>query len=264
MGIFKSIKEAPSALASGVSSVASNTGRAVKSLRSARSLQDIVDAMIDIPNDAIEEKVNKLRLENPNATPADLADKVTRQFRKLAANTSGAAGAAAAVPGLGTAAAFGVSSAQLVGFVGEAGYYVLTMARIHGIPTDDIDKRRLLVLTALMGEQGAEIATSQFGFSTLTALKGYATDIQRQTIKRVNRTLAKRAGKQAAKKGASATIGRMMPFGIGAALGWIIGRSMAGNVIEGVQHALGEPPATFDYPVIVDIEATEVESAESK
>lgn len=250
MGIIRDLVHFPKAVARG----SRNASSAVKALLKARSIPQAVDVMIDIPNATINDRVNKLRIEHPHATPADLAAIVTKDFRRLAANTSGLAGTAAAAPGVGTIAGLGLSSAQLVGFVTQAGYYVLTMASIYGIPTDDVDKRRLLVLTSLMGEQGAEIASSQFGFSTLTALKGYASDMQRQTIQRVNRALAKRATQQAASRGLTATAGRLMPFGIGAVLGWMIGRSMAGNVIEGVTYALGEPPAEFSFPVQVDCE----------
>lgn len=249
MGVIQDLKNIPGNVARGVKA----TGSALSTLKSARSMSDIIDTMIDIPNESIVRKVNELRKEHPHATPADLEKIVTKQFRRLASGTSGAAGATAAFPGIGTVAGLGVSSAQLLGFVTQAGYYVLTLAHIHGIPIDDIDKRRLLVLTSLMGDQGAEIASSQFGFSTLTALKGYASDIQRQTIKRVNTALAKQASKQATRKGITATVGRIMPFGIGAALGWVIGRSMAGNVIDGVTHALGPAPEEFSYPVDVDI-----------
>ncbi|MDO5720644.1 MAG: hypothetical protein Q4P05_07905 [Actinomycetaceae bacterium] len=249
MGVLSDLKAIPANVGRGLQV----TRNAAASLREARSVSEIVDTMIDIPNESIQKKVNDLRKEYPDATPADLEHIVTKQFRRIAAGTSGAAGATAAFPGLGTVAGLGVSSAQLLGFVSQAGYYVLTLAHIHGIPTEDIDKRRLLVLTSLMGEQGAEIASSQFGFSTLTALKGYASDMQRQTIKRVNSVLAKQATKQATRKGLSATLGRLMPFGIGAALGWVIGRSMAGNVIDGVTHALGPAPAEFAYPVDVEV-----------
>ncbi|MDO5729627.1 MAG: hypothetical protein Q4P71_08400 [Actinomycetaceae bacterium] len=249
MGIVRDLKSIPGNVSRGVKA----TGSALAALKSARSVSDVIDTMIDIPNESIIRKVNELRKEHPHATPADLERIVTKQFRRLASGTSGAAGATAAFPGLGTIAGLGVSSAQLVGFVTQAGYYVLTLAHIHGIPIDDIDKRRLLVLTSLMGEQGAEIASSQFGFSTLTALKGYASDVQRQTIKRVNTALAKQASKQATRRGITATFGRVMPFGIGAALGWVIGRSMAGNVIDGVTNALGPAPTEFAYPVDVDL-----------
>lgn len=248
MGIVRDLAHFPKAVARGTR----NASTAVKALLKARSIPQAVDVMIDVPNESITQRVNELRIKHPHATPADLAAIVTKDFRRLAANTSGLAGTAAAAPGVGTVAGLGLSSAQLVGFVTQAGYYVLTMASIYGIPTDDLDKRRLLVLTSLMGEQGAEIASSQFGFSTLTALKGYASDMQRQTIQRVNRTLAKRATQQAASKGLTATAGRLMPFGIGAVLGWMIGRSMASNVIEGVTYALGDAPAEFAYPVEVD------------
>ena len=251
MGIVKKAKNGTRAVADGLAT----TRRFVKDLRGANSIQDVIDAIIDVPTSRIENKVNQLRAKHPGATPAEIQEIVTKQFRKLAASTSGAAGAAAAVPGLGTAAALGLSSAQLTGFVSEAGYYVLTLAHIHGIPLEDKDKRRLLVLTALMGEQGEQIATSQFGFTTLTALKGYASDVQRQTINQGNRKLAKMAAKRAARKGTTAMLGRLMPYGIGAGLGWVIGRSMAGNVIDGAINALGTPPATFSYPVTIDVEA---------
>ncbi|MDO5722720.1 MAG: hypothetical protein Q4P06_09325 [Actinomycetaceae bacterium] len=257
MGIISEIKHLPGTVVRGTLSA----GSAVKALMKAGSITEAVDVMIDVPNESILERVNELRIKHPDASPAQLAAIVTKDFRRLAANTSGLAGTAAAAPGLGTVAGLGLSSAQLVGFVAQAGYYVLTMASIYGIPTDDIDKRRLLVLSSLMGEQGAEIASSQFGFSTLTALKGYASDMQRQTIKRVNRTLAKQASKQAAGKGLTATAGRLMPFGIGAALGWMIGRSMASNVVEGVTYALGDAPAEFAFPVEVECDVVDHQQA---
>ncbi|EPD29456.1 hypothetical protein [Gleimia europaea] len=250
MRLAKKAKNGTRAVAEGIST----TRRFAKDLRKADSIQDVIDAMIDVPTSRIENKVNQLRAKNPGATPADIQEIVTKQFRKLAATTSGAAGAAAAVPGLGTAAALGLSSAQLTGFVSEAGYYVLTLAHIHGIALEDKEKRRLLVLTALMGEQGEEIATSQFGFTTLTALKGYASDVQRQTINQVNRKLTKMAAKRAARTGTKAMLGRLMPYGIGAGLGWVIGRSMAGNVIDGALNALGTPPPTFSYPLTIEVE----------
>lgn len=253
MGLISHATHLPGA----VWSTAKAAGKTAKELVRSGSITQAVDTMIDIPNESIHKRVNDLRIKHPHATPAELSRIVSRDFRRVAATTSGLVGASAAMPGVGTVAGVGLSSAQLLGFVTQAGYYVLTMASIHGIPTDDYDKRRLLVLTSLLGEQGAEIASSQFGFSTLTALKGYASDMQRQTIRRVNKALAKRASKQAATRGLSATFGRVMPFGIGAAVGWVVGRSMAGSVIEGVEHALGPAPEEFAFPVEVDIEVSE-------
>ena len=236
---------------------AEKTSSFFTAVRNARSILDVVDAMIDIPSDAIDARVNELRRSNPGATPAQLCDLVTKRFRRLAASTSGVAGASAALPSVGTAASVGLSGAQLVAFVAEAGYYVLTLAHLHGVPVEDKDRRRLLILTALMGDEGAQIATSQFGFSTLTALKGYASDIQRRTIKRVNQVLAKRAARQVGRKGIAATIGRAFPFGIGAALGWVIGRSMANGVIEGARAALGPAPQEFTTPITIDVDVVE-------
>lgn len=257
MGLISHATHLPAA----VWSTAKAAGKTAKELARTGSITQAVDTMIDIPNESIRKRVNELRIKYPHATPAELSQIVSRDFRRVAATTSGLVGASAAMPGVGTAAGVGLSSAQLLGFVTQAGYYVLTMASIHGIATDDYDKRRLLVLTSLLGEQGAQIASSQFGFSTLTALKGYASDMQRQTIRRVNKALAKHASKQAAKRGLSATFGRIMPFGIGAAIGWIVGRSMAGSVIEGVEHALGPAPTEFSFPVEVDIEVSEAPSS---
>lgn len=236
-------------------SAARNT---VKDLRSAGSFQEMLDTMIDVPSSAIEARVNKLRIQNPDASPADIQRIVTKKFRNLATSTFGAAGAVAAAPGMGTVAALSVSGAQLAGLVSEAGYYVLTLAHIHGIPLEEKEKRKLLVLTSLMGEQGEEIARSQFGFATIAALKGYASDISGQALKAVNARLAKMVAKKATRKGITALFGRLVPYGVGAVIGVGIGRSTANNVIEGAQNALGTPPATFSYPITVETTAEEI------
>lgn len=241
-----------------------NAGNAIKKLPSARSFTDVVDIMMDVPQEAIEQKIADLRSQNPQATPADLAHIVTKQFRRIAAVSSGAVGAGAASPGIGTVAGVGLSTAQLAAFISQAGYYVLEMAYIYGVPTEDVDKRRLLVLTALLGEDGAELASKQLGISTLTALRGYATDLQRQALRRVNKSLTKVAKRQVAKRGASATLGRLMPFGIGAAVGWFVGRSMANNVISGTEAALGQAPAEFTQPIQVDVQVDVVDTDRAK
>ena len=45
--------------------------------------------------------------------------------------------------------------------------YVLTVAELHGLRVVDAERRRALVLSALLGREGSEVVQGQLGLSTL-------------------------------------------------------------------------------------------------
>ena len=67
------------------------------------------------------------------------------------------------------------------------------------------------------------------------------------SVKSINARLIKRVAKRSAAKGGALALGRLLPFGIGAAIGWKGGRALANQVIEGAQAALGPQLALSDY-----------------
>ena len=90
----------------------------------------------------------RLRRVHPNDSPKELAARVTRYYLTTVASSGGAMGAAGTVPGGGIpSAAFDV-----VAFTEASVLYALTLAEIHDLHPEDIERRRLLVQTVLIGD----------------------------------------------------------------------------------------------------------------
>lgn len=65
--------------------------------------------------------------------------------------------------------------------------------------------------------------------------------------------MVKWAKRKLAKRAALSSVGRLVPFGIGAVVGWNAGAALANKTIEGLAIALGTPPADFSHTRIIDV-----------
>lgn len=218
--------------------------------KEARDLQGFIDASLDMPSGAVESYVNSLIKKHPHDTPQQLIDRVTKSYLRGVSGLSAGVGAGAAYPGLGTGAATALSVAEVGAFFAQTAWYVLVVTRIHGVSVYDKDKRRTLVLSAMLGEEGARIVSTQLGLATITWAKAQFNAMSGQTLATVNRYLAKYAAKKISHKLGKNLIGKLVPFGIGAVIGWFGGRAMGLTVVEGVRAALGTPPLVVPWTVV--------------
>ena len=204
--------------------------------RSATALERALDKAIAIPAVRIEERVARMRRDRPGADSAELVEMAASRFRRDAGLSSGAVGASAALPAISTGAAAALTVGQSAAF---AVTYVLTVAEIQGVHVVDAERRRALVLSALLGKEGSEVVQGQLGLSTMFWAAQMLMQMPLPSVKSINAHLIKRVAKRSAAKGGALALGRLIPFGIGAAIGWSGGRALANQVIEGAQAALG-------------------------
>ena len=204
--------------------------------RSGRStaLERALDKALAIPAARIEERVARMRRDRPGADAAELVEMAASRFRRDAGLSSGAVGASAAIPAISTGAAAALTVGQSAAFIASAVTYVLTVAEIQGVHIVDTERRRALVLSALLGEEGSEAVQ-------------LLMQMPLPSVKSINAHLIKRVAKRSAAKGGALALGRLLPFGIGAAIGWSGGRALANQVIEGAQAALGPQLALGGY-----------------
>ena len=217
--------------------------------RSGRStaLERALDKAIAIPASRIEERVARMRRDRPGADAAELVELAGARFRRDAGLSSGAVGASAAIPAISTGAAAALTVGQSAAFMASAVTYVLTVAEIQGVHVVDADRRRALVLSALLGKEGSEAVQGQLGLSSMFWAAQVLMQMPLPSVKSINARLIKRVAKRSAAKGGALALGRLLPFGIGAAIGWSGGRALANQVIEGAQAALGPQLALSDY-----------------
>ena len=217
--------------------------------RSGRStaLERALDKAIAIPASRIEERVARMRRDRPGADTAELVEMAGSRFRRDAGLSSGAVGASAAIPAISTGAAAALTVGQSAAFIASAVTYVLTVAEIQGVHIVDTERRRALVLSALLGKEGSEAVQGQLGLSSMFWAAQLLMQMPLPSVKSINAHLIKRVAKRSAAKGGALALGRLLPFGIGAAIGWKGGRALANQVIEGAQAALGPQLALSDY-----------------
>ena len=217
--------------------------------RSGRStaLERALDKALAIPAARIEERVARMRRDRPGADAAELVEMAGARFRRDAGLSSGAVGASAAIPAISTGAAAALTVGQSAAFIASAVTYVLTVAEIQGVHVVDTERRRALVLSALLGKEGSEAVQGQLGLSSMFWAAQLLMQMPLPSVKSINAHLIKRVAKRSAAKGGALALGRLLPFGIGAAIGWSGGRALANQVIEGAQAALGPQLALSDY-----------------
>ena len=211
------------------------------------ALERALDKAIAIPASRIEERVARMRRDRPGADAAELVEMAGARFRRDAGLSSGAVGASAAIPAISTGAAAALTVGQSAAFIASAVTYVLTVAEIQGVHVVDTERRRALVLSALLGKEGSEAVQGQLGLSSMFWAAQVLMQMPLPSVKSINARLIKRVAKRSAAKGGALALGRLLPFGIGAAIGWSGGRALANQVIEGAQAALGPQLALSDY-----------------
>ncbi|WP_129788006.1 hypothetical protein [Promicromonospora panici] len=208
-------------------------------------LDHLVNRAVTIPSASIHKHVDKVRARNPDAGPAEIVRLLEKEYLRVIQTTGGAVGAAAAIPAVGTAASVALSTSDVATFFASSAAFSLAVADVHGIDVQDVPRRRALLLATVLGDQGAQDVENAIGGSGVAWGKVLLTSMPRTTLHRVNKALTHRfIQKQIAKQG-SLLLGRILPFGIGAAVGFFGARALGHTVIGQSRVAFGAPPEHF-------------------
>src|SRR5690625_6200669 len=88
---------------------------------------------------------------------------LTSRFTHLMTATGAGVGGVAALPGLGTAAAIGLTVGEGVSFGEACAFVTLAAAEIHGVDMSDPGTRRLVLTAILSGDRGTESMARALG-----------------------------------------------------------------------------------------------------
>lgn len=216
--------------------------------------------LLSVQRPVVLAAVRQLRRAHPDATPAELHKTLDSYYKNLATGGGAAVGATAVIPGIGTGAALALAGAETAGFLEASALYSQAVAEIHGLAVREPERANALVMGLMLGQSGRELIdqfsqqasgkgkpmTSTWGETLVTQLP---TSLLGSLTTQLRKSLMKRF---AAKLGGS-VVGRVLPFGIGAVVGGVTNRTMAGKVIEHAHTAFGAPPATFSEELRVDV-----------
>lgn len=200
--------------------------------------------------------VRRWRRKYPEATPADLLPVAERWFRRSAMGTGGGVGAVAIVPGVGTATGIAIAAAEVLSFVELTALFAMTVAEMHGDATDDPRRARTLVMALLLGDNGKriirEVAAGQDArglFESAVWGELVTRALPDAAVNELGRQLREAFVKRFGQRQFGGVAGKVLPFGVGAAVGALGNRSLANEVIKNAKTAFGAPPAKFVGPV---------------
>ncbi|MRH91125.1 hypothetical protein GFY24_27415 [Nocardia sp. SYP-A9097] len=215
-----------------------------------KAVVSLLDNGAQVQAPAVAKYVGKLRDGHPGETPAQIISRIEKMYLTAVTGSGTAVGATAAVPGVGTMASIAAMSAETAFFLEASAVYTLAVAAVHGVAPEDNDRRRALVLAVVMGESGMEIVQKSVGSSA----KNWGTLLAGKIpgISGMNDTLLKRFVMQFLAKRSALMVGKIIPAGIGAAIGGFGNRALGHGVIDNSRKAFGAPPQFWPQPLVID------------
>ncbi|WP_223171356.1 hypothetical protein [Microbacterium sp. NIBRBAC000506063] len=209
-----------------------------------------LDRVLAIQRPLVLAHIRSIRLRHPDATPAQIVRILERRY--LAAVTTGGAavGATAVIPGIGTGVTLALSGVETVGFVESTTLFAQSVAEVHGIPVNNPDRARALVMTLMLGKEGVDLVAQ---LAKQAAGKGavrssywgeiVTSSLPRAAVGPLADQLKKSFIRQFAGKGGASFIGKALPFGVGAAIGGAGNNILGRRVLTSSRRAFGQAPA---------------------
>jgi hypothetical protein len=191
----------------------------------------VVDEVLRIQAPLADRFVDRMRRRRPGEDTDALTRRLERQFVTSMTGSGAGVGGVAALPGVGTAVAIGLTTGEGIAFVEACAFLTLSIARAHGVDMHDQAVRRTVVLSVLGGEQGELLvskATGRRGVRWTGVVGGMVPEailnpVDRRLRRWVRTRLAARAG--------GVWTARLIPFGIGAAIGAVSNLTIARAVL---------------------------------
>lgn len=225
---------------------------AADSGRIEKALVSILDNGSRLQGPAVEKYVWRIRRAHPDESPAQIVERLEKIFLKAVTGSGGAAGATAAVPGVGTMASVAAVGAETTFFVEASALLTLSVASVHGISVEDHEQRRALVLAVALGESGRQIVHRSLG-SPGNIGRVITSATPGKNLGNLNQMLLKKfVAKFAAKRGA-VMLGTLLPAGIGAVIGGTGNRALGRGVVKNARETFGAAPARWrDANTVID------------
>ncbi len=188
-----------------------------------------------------KQNVERLRRVHPHDVPRDTSKRLTQYYLAAVTMSGGVAGAAGVVPGAGVPAAL----ADVLAYTEASVLYTLSLAELHGLHPEDIERRKLLVLTVLLGD-GAVGALDQ----TVKRTGPYwarriVESIPMSAIDKANKVLGPRFITKYGTKQGVLVLSKQVPLGIGAVLGGGGNHLFARFTVKSARKIFGPPPPAW-------------------
>jgi hypothetical protein len=191
------------------------------------------------------ESVARLRRVHPDKSPEDLLSYLNKIYLGAVAGSGAGAGAAAVVPNgwVQVPAAF----ADLLTFLEASVLYTLSVAEVYGLDVEDVERRRLLVTSVLVGNSAATATLEPLiGRSVPYWGRQIVKAIPMSAVNKANKVLGPRFVTKYGTKQGVLVLGKQVPLFIGAGIG-AGGNGLFGwLIVKAARKILGPPPESWN------------------
>ena len=192
------------------------------------------------------QNVARLRRVHPDKSPAELITYLNKFYVGTVTTTGAGAGAAAIVPNGWVQ--LPVAAVELAAFLEASVLYVLSVAEIHGVHAEDVERRRLLVMAVLVGDAAVKKAVEPLlGRSVPYWGKAIVSSIPISAITKANKLLGPRFITKYGTKQGVLVLGKQVPFFIGVGIGAAGNGTFGWFVVRSARKILGPPPGAWAH-----------------
>lgn len=209
-----------------------------------RFLEKALEKALVAQQPIAHKNVERLRRIHPSDTPHDLIMRLNRYYLTTVTTSGGATGATATVPG----AAIGLALGDVLVFTEASVLYALSLSEIHGIHPEDVERRKLLVLTILLGDSAISALDKTVGRTGPYWARQIVNAIPLSAINRINKVLGPRFVTKYGTKQGVLVLSKQVPLGIGAVFG-ASGNHIFGRLtVKSAARIFGPPPEDWPTP----------------
>lgn len=205
-----------------------------------------LDSAMRVHGSMVEKNIARARQRRPDATPAEVVRALERMYRSALTGAGAAVGAVAAVPAVGTGTALVLSGGEVLSTLELTALFAFSLAQIHGVPLDEIERRRTLVMGIMIGQSGADTIPRIAERTGQHWAKQIVAKVPTSKLLQINKVLGRNFITKYGTKQGIIVLGSMVPFGIGAVIGGGANLVLAETAIRASRRAFGPPPEFWD------------------
>ncbi|WP_329788421.1 hypothetical protein V1227_28260 [Lentzea sp. DG1S-22] len=210
-----------------------------------QAVLDLLDKAIGLQAPLVRKNIARARQRNPEATPAEVIGTLEKMYVSALTSSGAAVGGAAAAPGVGTGISLALSAGEALSSLELSALYVLSLAEIHGVPLDEVERRRTLVLGILLGESSSKTIGKVAERTGQHWARQLVSAVPAKTLKQINKVLGRNFITKYGTKQGIVVLGRAVPFGIGALIGGAANATMAALAVKTARRAFGPAPEAW-------------------
>jgi hypothetical protein len=218
---------------------------ATSSVEPRRLVRAALDRALELNGAVVRKNIARARQRRPDASPAQVTKTLERMYLSAITGQGAAIGATAAAPGVGTGIALALSGGEVLTGLELTTLFALSLAEIHGVPWDEIERRRTLVMGIMLGSSGASTIPKVAERTGQHWAREIVAKVPTSTLKQINNVLGRNFVTKYGTKQGIIVLGQVMPFGLGAAIGGGGNALLGWSAIRAARRAFGEAPATW-------------------